>query len=59
AVAVLGYDPQYGARPVKRVVQQKIENPLAQFLLRANEESKQILVDYYPEDGFKIGYSVE
>jgi ATP-dependent Clp protease ATP-binding subunit ClpB len=24
-----GYDPQYGARPLKRVIQQKIENPLA------------------------------
>jgi ATP-dependent Clp protease ATP-binding subunit ClpB len=24
-----GYDPQYGARPLKRVIQQRIENPLA------------------------------
>ncbi len=28
-----GYDPQYGARPLKRVIQQRIENPLANRLL--------------------------
>jgi ATP-dependent Clp protease ATP-binding subunit ClpB len=29
-----GYDPVYGARPLKRVIQQQIENPLAQRILR-------------------------
>ena len=28
-----GYDPQFGARPLKRVIQQRIENPLAGRLL--------------------------
>ena len=28
-----GYDPTYGARPLKRVIQQRIENPLATELL--------------------------
>ena len=28
-----GYDPVYGARPLKRVIQQEIENPLAQTIL--------------------------
>ena len=28
-----GYDPQFGARPLKRVIQQRIENPLAQQIL--------------------------
>ncbi|MGH7175747.1 MAG: hypothetical protein ACREJC_00075, partial [Tepidisphaeraceae bacterium] len=28
-----GCDPQFGARPLKRVIQQRIENPLAQKLL--------------------------
>ncbi|CAN5665697.1 ATP-dependent chaperone ClpB [soil metagenome] len=28
-----GYDPTFGARPLKRVIQQRIENPLAQKLL--------------------------
>jgi ATP-dependent Clp protease ATP-binding subunit ClpB len=29
-----GYDPTYGARPLKRVIQQRIENPLATRILR-------------------------
>jgi ATP-dependent Clp protease ATP-binding subunit ClpB len=28
-----GYDPVYGARPLKRVIQKRIENPLAQRIL--------------------------
>ncbi|HEX2974180.1 MAG TPA: AAA family ATPase, partial [Tepidisphaeraceae bacterium] len=28
-----GYDPQYGARPLKRVIQQRIENPIASKIL--------------------------
>ncbi|MBI1369604.1 MAG: ATP-dependent chaperone ClpB [Planctomycetes bacterium] len=28
-----GYDPTFGARPLKRVIQQRLENPLAQKLL--------------------------
>src|SRR5262249_1616878 len=28
-----GYDPTFGARPLKRVIQQRIENPLAQRIL--------------------------
>jgi ATP-dependent Clp protease ATP-binding subunit ClpB len=33
-VAALGYDPAFGARPVKRVIQQEIQNPLATELLK-------------------------
>ncbi len=29
----LGFDPVYGARPLKRVIQQRLENPLAQRIL--------------------------
>jgi ATP-dependent Clp protease ATP-binding subunit ClpB len=29
-----GFDPVYGARPLKRAIQQQIENPLAQHILR-------------------------
>ena len=32
-LAVQGFDPQLGARPVKRVIQQKLQNPLAMKLL--------------------------
>ncbi len=33
-LAEAGYDPVYGARPLKRTIQQKLENPLAQSLLK-------------------------
>ena len=33
-IAVQGYDPTYGARPLKRLIQQRIENPLATELLK-------------------------
>ena len=29
----VGFDPVYGARPLKRAIQQQLENPLAQKLL--------------------------
>jgi ATP-dependent Clp protease ATP-binding subunit ClpB len=31
-----GYDPTYGARPLKRVIQQRIENPLSNRILRGD-----------------------
>jgi ATP-dependent Clp protease ATP-binding subunit ClpB len=34
-----GFDPVYGARPLKRAIQQQIENPLAQHLLRGDFSS--------------------
>jgi ATP-dependent Clp protease ATP-binding subunit ClpA len=34
-VAQAGFDPVYGARPLKRAIQQQIENPLAKEILGA------------------------
>jgi len=33
-IGTVGFDPVYGARPLKRAIQQQIENPLAQRILR-------------------------
>ncbi|WP_372864616.1 ATP-dependent chaperone ClpB [Spongiibacter sp.] len=33
-LAEIGFDPVYGARPLKRAIQQQLENPLAQRLLQ-------------------------
>lgn len=42
----LGYDPNYGARPVKRVLQQYVENELAKGILRGDfKDEDVILVD--------------
>jgi len=32
-LAEVGYDPVYGARPLKRVIQREVENPIATKLL--------------------------
>lgn len=37
-MAVRGYDPVYGARPLKRVIQQNITNKLASLLISKDEE---------------------
>ncbi len=35
-VAQVGFDPVYGARPLKRAIQQSVENPLAKEILAGN-----------------------
>ena len=43
----VGYDPVYGARPLKRAIQRELENPLATKLLENTfTEGNTILVDY-------------
>jgi ATP-dependent Clp protease ATP-binding subunit ClpB len=38
-IAEAGFDPVYGARPLKRTIQQQLENPLAQELLKGHFKS--------------------
>ena len=46
-ISEIGYDPIYGARPLKRAIQQEIENPLAQQILSGSLlPEKPIIVDY-------------
>jgi ATP-dependent Clp protease ATP-binding subunit ClpB len=35
-LADAGYDPVYGARPLKRVIQRELQNPLAQMILEGS-----------------------
>jgi len=43
----VGYDPVYGARPLKRAIQRELENPLATKLLENTfTEGDTIMVDY-------------
>jgi ATP-dependent Clp protease ATP-binding subunit ClpB len=45
-IATNGYDPVYGARPMKRLIQQKIETPIARALLAgARPEGSVLNVD--------------
>ena len=45
-VGEAGYDPVYGARPLKRAIQQQVENPLAQKILKGEfRPGDTILID--------------
>ncbi|MEY4117293.1 MAG: hypothetical protein RLZZ116_621 [Planctomycetota bacterium] len=47
ALASEGYDPQFGARPLKRVIQQRVENALAGKILAGEiGEGDSVRVDY-------------
>jgi len=49
-----GYDPVFGARPLKRVIQQRIQNLLAKQILQGEfPEGTKILVDYDQDYQFK------
>ena len=39
-LAARGYDPVYGARPLKRLIQQELVNPLAKHLLRREKQGE-------------------
>lgn len=46
-IAAAGFDPIYGARPLKRAIQSEIENPLAREILQGNFVAKDIItIDY-------------
>jgi ATP-dependent Clp protease ATP-binding subunit ClpB len=47
-IAQAGFDPVYGARPLKRAIQQQLENPLAQRILRG---------DFGPGDTIRVSAS--
>jgi ATP-dependent Clp protease ATP-binding subunit ClpB len=54
-----GYDPIYGARPLKRVIQQRIQNPLALALLQGEfRDGDTILVDVGPGGAFSFNKAV-
>ncbi len=47
AIAEKGYDPSFGARPLKRVIQQQIQNPLAiELLKRGLGEGSRVKIGY-------------
>jgi ATP-dependent Clp protease ATP-binding subunit ClpB len=43
----VGYDPKYGARPLKRAIQKEMETPLARKLIAGEiRDGQSVLVDY-------------
>ena len=54
-IAEVGYDPTYGARPIKRAIQREIQNPLATTILKSEyDEGTTIYIDY---DGDSFRFS--
>jgi len=48
-LAKVGFDPVFGARPLKRAIQQRIENPLSKLLLQGHYPPKSVIpVDVDP-----------
>ena len=51
-VVSVGYDPIYGARPLKRAIQREIENPLARKLVSGEiEDGSKVRLDYQRGSG--------
>jgi ATP-dependent Clp protease ATP-binding subunit ClpB len=46
-LAAVGYDPSYGARPLKRAIQKELETPLGRLLLKGDiKDGQTVTVDY-------------
>jgi ATP-dependent Clp protease ATP-binding subunit ClpB len=47
-IAQLGYDPQFGARPVKRIIQKQVLNELSKYLLAGKvNKDQEIILDMF------------
>ena len=49
-----GYDPVYGARPLKRVIQRRLQNPLASLILEGRVQSGETVRVTTGADGLVI-----
>ncbi|GGH85478.1 ATP-dependent Clp protease ATP-binding subunit ClpC [Pullulanibacillus pueri] len=53
-IAEEGYDPEYGARPIKRAIQRRIEDRLSEELLKGNiQKGNEVVIDY-KDDQFVV-----
>lgn len=51
-LAKVGYDPQFGARPIKRAIQQEVLNNLSKEILAGNvKDNSVVLIDYFEDGG--------
>lgn len=54
-IAKAGFDPVFGARPLKRAIQQKIENPVAKLILEGRFGPKDVIPVDVEEGEFRFG----
>ncbi|MDB0539802.1 ATP-dependent chaperone ClpB [Ralstonia solanacearum] len=57
-LASAGYDPVFGARPLKRAIQQQIENPVARMILEGRFAPKDVVPVDYHDDHFAFEHVV-
>jgi ATP-dependent Clp protease ATP-binding subunit ClpB len=58
-LAKVGFDPVFGARPLKRAIQQRIENPVAKLILEGKFGPKDVIpVGVSATGGFEFGRTV-
>ncbi|WP_018150433.1 ATP-dependent chaperone ClpB [Leeia oryzae] len=53
-ISEAGFDPVYGARPLKRVIQQQIENPLAKQILAGQFAAKDTVIVDVNQEGHLV-----
>ena len=54
-LAAAGFDPQYGARPLRRAIQQQVQNPLAKMLIAGElTDGARVTVDRDAERGLSF-----
>lgn len=59
-LGMIGYDPSFGARPVKRVIQQRIENELSNLILSGElKKNSKVSIDFNDEFEFKISQKLK
>ena len=51
-LAKVGFDPVFGARPLKRAIQQRIENPVARLILQGRFGPKDVIPVDLSDEGF-------
>ena len=57
-LAARGYDPVYGARPLKRVIQTQIVNQLAKQLIKREDDTQRIEFEAtVSKDGSKLEFA--
>lgn len=54
-IASAGYDPVFGARPLKRAIQHQIENPVARLILEGKFGAKDVVPVDYRDGEFTFG----
>ena len=53
----IGYDPKFGARPLKRAIQKAVENPLARLIIQGEVSEEQLILADYDHSMGKLSFN--